>query len=95
MSEKKAAPFSHPRWKDIPKPEVIGHCEVSEEEKNDPEFLAFIEREMERRKKLEHGNSKFSVVGKGLHAKRVVLFIYKFLGGQPNGRRKNSNDDRR
>ena len=32
------------------------HCEVSEEEKNDPEFLAFIEREMERRKKLEHGN---------------------------------------
>ena len=56
MSEKKAAPFSHPRWTDIPKPEVIGHCEVSEEEKNDPEFLAFIEREMERRKKLEHGN---------------------------------------
>ena len=52
MSEKKAAPFSHPRWKDIPKPEVIGHCEVSEEEKNDPQFLAFIEREMERRKKL-------------------------------------------
>ena len=53
MSEKKAAPFSHPRWKDIPKPEVTGHCEVSEEEKNNPEFLAFIEREMERRKKLE------------------------------------------
>ena len=51
MSEKKAAPFSHPRWKDIPKPEVIGHCEVSEEEKNDPEFLAFIEAGDGKKKK--------------------------------------------
>ena len=79
MSEKKAAPFSHPRWKDIPKPEVIGHCEVSEEEKNDPEFLAFIEREMERRKKLEHEELKTLCGRKGITRKTCSPFYIQIF----------------
>lgn len=53
MSKKTEKPYSHPRWTEIPQAEVIGHVDISEEEREavSKDFYEFIERDQERRRK--------------------------------------------
>lgn len=53
MSREKP-PFSHPRWNDIPEAEVIkeeGDTGQKDNAEAMKEFMAFIERDQERRKR--------------------------------------------
>ena len=53
MSREKP-PFSHPRWNDIPEAEVIednGNAGKKDNAEAVKEFMAFIERDQERRKR--------------------------------------------
>lgn len=53
MSKKTEKPYSHPRWTEIPQAEVVGHVDISEEEREEASkgFYEFIERDQERRRK--------------------------------------------